>query len=162
MKQKVNGLGIFGQVTMNNKVNKWVEDVVSLYSEAKTVAIVGMADKRNIYSWLSNHPQFDKVTMYDYDPQRAAEDVVTTDVVFDIELEEDLIINYACEKMWPLGEMYKNREFILIGDDEHHNGDCNAIDSNKQLIEQNCITDVWEFNKVPRWKGHYFMVAGCN
>ena len=49
MKQKVNGLGIFGQVTMNNKVNKWVEDVVSLYSEAKTVAIVGMADKRNIY-----------------------------------------------------------------------------------------------------------------
>ena len=102
------------------------------------------------------------VTMYDYDPQRAGEDITTADVVFDLELKEDLIVNYACEKMWPLGKMYKGKEFILVGDDEHHNGDCNPITSNKQLVKQNELKDVWEFNELNRWKGKFYMVAGCN
>ena len=157
------GLGNTGQVTMSKKVNKWIEDVINLYSEAKTIAIVGMADKRNVYAWLCENPRGFEVTMYDYDPQRADDNVITADVIFDdIELTQDLIINYACEKMWPLGKIYKGKEFILIGDNEHHNGDCNFIDSNKQLVEQNGITELWEFNEIRRWKGTYFMVAGCN
>jgi hypothetical protein len=101
--------------------------------------------------------------MYDYDPARGSDkNIINKDVVFDVELKEDLIINYACEKMWPLGKIYKGREFILIGDNEKHNGDCNPITGNKMLIEQNEITEVWSFNEFTRWKGKYFTVFGCN
>ena len=101
--------------------------------------------------------------MYDYDPARGKdENIINKDVVFDIELKEDLIINYACEKMWPLGKIYKDREFILVGDNERHNGDCNPITSNRMLIEQNGIEEIWSFNEFTRWKGKYFVVFGCN
>tara|TARA_B100000809_G_scaffold86915_1_gene85371 strand:+ start:381 stop:836 length:456 start_codon:yes stop_codon:yes gene_type:complete len=149
------------------KVDRWIYNIITIYSEAKSIAIVGPADKKLLYLELKNIGPYNmkkrfNVTMYDYDPQRAAEEITTADVVFDIKLEEDLIINYACEKMWPLGKMYKGKEFILVGDDEHHNGDCNPITSNKQLIKQNGLKDVWEFNELNRWKGKFYMVAGCN
>ena len=115
MKQKVNGLGNFGQVTMSKKVNQWIQDVINLHSEARTVAIVGMADKRNVYTWLCENPQFKEVTMYDYDPQRADENVITADVIFDdIELTQELIINFACEKMWPLSAFLLNLDRIIF------------------------------------------------
>jgi len=142
-------------------VDGWIYTQVTTFTDASTVAIVGPADKRNLYEALQALPYLE-CTMYDFDPQRADENIVTADVIFDLELKEDLIINYACEKMWPLGEMYRGKEFVLIGDNEHHNGDCNFIDSNKQLVEQNGITELWEFNEIERWKGTYFMVAGCN
>ena len=142
-------------------VDGWIYTQVTTFTDASTVAIVGPADKRNLYEALQALPYLE-CTMYDFDPQRADENIVTADVIFDLELKEDLIINYACEKMWPLGQMYKGKEFILIGDNEHHNGDCNPITSNKQLIKQNELKDVWEFNEMNRWKGKFFMVAGCN
>jgi hypothetical protein len=64
--------------------------------------------------------------------------------------------------MWPLGKIYKDREFILVGDNERHNGDCNPITSNRMLIEQNGIEEIWSFNEFTRWKGKYFVVFGCN
>ena len=149
------------------KVDRWIYNTITIYSEAKSIAIVGPADKKLLYLAIKNIGPYQMkkrfvVTMYDYDPQRASEDITTADVVFDLELKEDLIINYACEKMWPLGKMYKGKEFILVGDNEHHNGDCNPITSNKQLVEQNELKDVWEFNELNRWKGKFYMVAGCN
>ena len=150
------------------KVDRWILNTITIYSEAKTIAIVGPGDRRMLYNELENIGPYDgkkrfyPITMYDYDPQRAGDNIVTADVVFDLELKEDLIINYACEKMWPLGEMYRGKEFVLIGDNEHHNGDCNPIISNKQLIEQNHIKEIWSFNEMNRWKGKYFMVYGCN
>jgi len=149
------------------KVDRWIYNTITIYSEAKSIAIVGPADKKLLYLAIKNIGPYQMkkrfvVTMYDYDPQRASEDITTADVVFDLELKEDLIVNYACEKMWPLGKMYKGKEFILVGDDEHHNGDCNPITSNKQLVKQNELKDVWEFNELNRWKGKFYMVAGCN
>ena len=159
MKPKVCGLMNIGRIM--RPVDKWIVQHVQM-SDAETVALVGPSDHRNVYKelvdmeWLS-------VNMYDYDPQRAGNDMVTVDVVFDIELKEDLIINFACEKMWPLGNIYKGREFILIGDNEHHNGDCNPINSNKDLIKQNELTEVWSFNQIKRWGNtKHFMVYGCN
>ena len=142
-------------------IDAWIYTQVTTFSDAESIAIVGPADKRNLWNEFNSIKRL-KVNMYDYDPQRAEDNIITADVVFDIELKEDLIINYACEKMWPLGKIYKGREFILIGDNEKHNGDCNPIISNKMLIEQNEITEVWSFNEFPRWKGKYFAVYGCN
>ena len=165
MRLKVNGLINIGLVM--TKVDRWIYNTITIYSEAKSIAIVGPADKKLLYLELKNIGPYNMkkrfaVKMYDYDPQRAGEDITTADVVFDLELKEDLIVNYACEKMWPLGKMYKGKEFILVGDDEHHNGDCNPITSNKQLVKQNELKDVWEFNELNRWKGKFYMVAGCN
>ena len=159
MRQKVCGLGIIGRIM--RPVDKWIVQPVQR-SDAETVSLVVPGEHRNVshelvdMEWLS-------VNMYDYDPQRACNDIVTADVVFDIELKEDLIINFACEKMWPLGNIYKGREFILIGDNEHHNGDCNPISSNKDLIKQNELTEVWSFNQIKRWGNtKHFAVYGCN
>jgi hypothetical protein len=144
------------------KIDAWIYTQVTTFSDAESIAIVGPARKRELWKEFSSIKRL-TVNLYDYDPQRASEDIITADVVFDIELKEDLIINYACEKMWPLGKIYKGREFILIGDNEKHNGDCNPIISNKMLIEQNELTEVWSFNEINRWGDtKYFMVYGCN
>ena len=124
-------------------VDGWIYTQVTTFTDASTVAIVGPADKRNLYEALQALPYLE-CTMYDFDPQRADENIVTADVIFDLELKEDLIINYACEKMWPLGKMYKGKEFILVGDNEHHNGDCNPIHSIDKLIEDNELTEVFD------------------
>ena len=144
------------------KVDAWIYTQVTTFSDAESIAIVGPAQKRSLWHEFNSIERLE-VNMYDYDPQRAEDNIITADVVFDIELKEDLIINFACEKMWPLGQMYKGREFILIGDNEHHNGDCNPINSNKDLIKQNELTEVWSFNQIKRWGGtKHFMVYGCN
>jgi hypothetical protein len=145
------------------KVDAWIYTQVTTFSDAETIAIVGPAGKRNLYDEFKTIKHFKEVNMYDYDPAlKNDKNIINKDVVFDVELKEDLIINYACEKMWPLGKIYKGREFILIGDNEKHNGDCNPITGNKMLIEQNEITEVWSFNEFTRWKGKYFTVFGCN
>ena len=135
----------------------WIIEKV-LFSEIESIAIVGPGEKRELYEKL-NKLQYD-VTMYDYNP--LYKDVVNKDVVFDIELKEDLIINFACEKMYPLGDIYKSREFILIGDSEFHSGDCNPIESTQQLIEQNNIKDIYDTTTFTRWCGKYYLVYGCN
>ena len=159
MKLKACGLGNIGLVM--TKVDAWIYTQVTTFSDAESIAIVGPAQKRSLWHEFNSIERLE-VNMYDYDPQRAEDNIITADVVFDIELKEDLIINYACEKMWPLGKIYKGREFILIGDNEKHNGDCNPIVSNKMLVEQNELTELWSHNEFKRWKGKYFVVYGCN
>ena len=155
MRQKVCGRWNTGCIM--TKVDAWIYTQVTTFSDAESIAIVGPAGKRNLYNEFKQIKSFKEVNMYDYDPARAKDnDIINKDVVFDVELHEDLIINYACEKM------YKDREFILIGDNEKHNGDCNPIISNKMLIKQNEITEVWSFNEFTRWQGKYFAVYGCN
>ena len=76
-------------------VDGWIYTQVTTFTDASTVAIVGPADKRNLYEALQALPYLE-CTMYDFDPQRADENIVTADVIFDLELKEDLIINYSC------------------------------------------------------------------
>ena len=138
----------------------WLYSRILGLSEVETIAIVGPGAKRDLYNLLKDDY---KVTLYDYDVKyRDDDEVVCSDVVFDIELKEDLIINFACEKMFPLGSIYKSREQILVGESEHHNGDCNPIESCETLIEQNNIKDVYDTTVFPRWRGKYYIVYGCN
>ena len=52
--------------------------------------------------------------------------VICKDFVFDnVELKE-CVLNYNCEKTYPVGRLHKG-VFILRGDDNEHNGDCNPI-----------------------------------
>jgi hypothetical protein len=141
----------------NCGMTEWIYSRIIGLSEAKTIALVGVSNKRELYNLLKD--DYD-VTMYDYNMEY--NDTVCKDVVFDIELKEDLIVNFACEKMYPLGDIYKSREFILIGDSEFHNGDCNPIESTQQLIEQNHIKDVYDTTTFTRWRGKYYLVYGCN
>lgn len=90
---------------------------------------------------------------YDYDPKFAEVDGYTVcDVVFDgVELP-GLIVNFNAHKMYPLGKMFRG-EFIIMGNDFEHNGDCNPIYSCQQLIEQNNIHTVYKMAVSDHW-GH--------
>ena len=62
--------------------------------------------------------------------------VICNDFVFDNVRLNECVVNYNCEKTYPVGRMHKGI-FILRGDDKEHNGDCNPIYSVYDLIEQN-------------------------
>lgn len=47
MKQRVNGPGNIGQVM--TQVDAWIYTQITTFSEAESIAIVGPADKRNLY-----------------------------------------------------------------------------------------------------------------
>jgi hypothetical protein len=130
-------------------------------SDVDTITIVGMGEKRNLFRQL----QFMFETeMVDYDIKfKKDTNVICKDIIFDDHVPGECIINFACEKMWPVGEIYKGRELILIGDDQHHNGDCNPITSHEQLIEQNNMVDVYhkDIFKSPKGYNHR-VVYGCN
>ena len=72
------------------------------------------------------------------------------DAVFDdIEFNE-LVVVFNAEKHYPIGRLI-DREMIVVGDDEKHNGDCNPIDSFDKIIEQNSIKEVHSKHKIDKW-----------
>ena len=156
MRQKVNGLWTIGEIMTD--VDNWI--IQELFgSDASELTIVGPGKKRNLFYQMDG--MFD-IEMVDYDTKwKDDNDIINKDIVFDEHEPRELIVNYAAEKMWPLGRMFKGREFILVGDSGHHNGDCNPITSCAQLIKQNELIEVYAEAVLPRWKGEYFMVHGC-
>ena len=157
MKLKVCGLWSIGKVM--TKLDNVVREMLFL-APGETVSIIGPGESRNLYDYLIN---FFSVEMIDYDIRfRDDNNIICKDIVFDEYEPGEIIVNYACEKMWPLGKLFKDREFILIGDDEGHNGDCNPITSCEQLVEQNNIVEVYDTRIIKRWQGQYYIVHGIN
>jgi hypothetical protein len=141
------------------EIDKWIYQRV-FGSDYETISMIGVSDKRELYVQLKH--VFD-VEMVDYDIRfNEDEDIISKDVVFDDVKLNELIINFACEKMWPIGKMYKGREFILVGDNGRNNGDCNPITSCEQLAEQNELTEVYAQSEFKRWRGKHYVVYGCN
>jgi len=141
------------------ELDRWIQQK-AFETDCESISMVGVSDKREMYEQLKH--MFD-VEMIDYDIRfKYNKGVICKDVIFDKVELKDLIINYSCEKMWPIGKIYKGREFILVGDNEHHNGDCNPITSCEQLIEQNELTEVYDKYEFKRWRGRYYVVHGCN
>lgn len=87
---------------------------------------------------------------------------IICDVVFDIPVGiHSNILNFNCHKMYPLGRMYRG-EFILIGSDDNHPGDCNVITSCQQLIDQNSLKTVYDQRKVSTDRNNFYLVWGSN
>jgi len=87
---------------------------------------------------------------------------IICDVIFDYpEGIYNNILNFNCHKMYPIGKLYRG-EFILIGSDDRHPGDCNPVDSCDQLIEQNLLTTVYKQAKVSTDRNNFYLVSGNN
>ena len=115
-------------------------------ASGKTLSIVGMGDRRNL--WHSMKELFE-TELVDYDIRfEDDENVVNVDIIFDNYTPGDIIVNYACHKMWPIGKIWKGKELILVGNNEHHNGDCNPVTSCQQLIDQNELTEVFHQQQI--------------
>tara|TARA_S200000501_G_scaffold333543_1_gene337025 strand:+ start:102 stop:518 length:417 start_codon:yes stop_codon:yes gene_type:complete len=89
--------------------------------------------------------------------------VICKDFVFDDVKLNECVVNYNCEKTFPVGKMHKGI-LILRGDDKEHNGDCNPITSVNQLIEQNKIETVYDsfIMKSKNKKYNQYCVYGSN
>lgn len=100
-----------------------------------------------------------KAKAYDYDSKFSGVDnYEVKDFVFDgLPTDVDLIVNWNCEKTYPLGLLYEG-DMILIGDNKKHNGDCNPVSSCEQLIKQNKINTVYNMFE----EGNHYIVHGSN
>ena len=89
--------------------------------------------------------------------------IICKDFVFDNVTLKECVINYNCEKTYPVGRMHEG-VFILRGDDKEHNGDCNPIYSVNDLVEQNNLTEVFDsYEKTSRNKKYtHYYVYGTN
>lgn len=72
------------------------------------------------------------------------------DAVFDEVTFNDLIVVCNAEKHYPIGKITKGN-FIIVGDNDQHNGDCNPIDSFGKLIIQNTITTIKNAIQLDKW-----------
>lgn len=123
------------------------------------------------FELISHLKAFDiAVTAIDYDPKFAndqiyrvwntfehKENYIVKDFIFDKVEFGECVVNFNCEKTYPIGRIYKG-DMVLIGDNDQHNGDCNPISSFEQLIEQNKITEVFEQYQDDK----HFIVYGTN
>lgn len=89
--------------------------------------------------------------------------VICKDFVFDDIPLKKCVINYNCEKTYPVGRIHQGI-FILRGDNKEHNGDCNPIFSVNDLIEQNNLTEVFDQYQVKSRNKKYthYYVYGTN
>ena len=79
------------------------------------------------------------------------------DAVFDDVEFQDLIVVCNAEKHYPIGKLTQG-EFIIVGDNDQHNGDCNPIDSFDKIIQQNSITSIINKEQIEKW----WIVHGIN
>ena len=89
--------------------------------------------------------------------------VICNDFVFDNVKLNECVINYNCEKTYPVGRLHKGI-FILRGDDKEHNGDCNPIYSVYDLVDQNNLTEVYDTYEIKYRNKNYnhFYAYGSN
>lgn len=83
------------------------------------------------------------------------------DAIFDNIEFKDLVVVFNAEKHYPIGKIHKGN-FIIVGDDENHNGDCNPISNCETLIEQNDIKDWWFQYGVEDENKKWYIVGGTN
>ena len=89
--------------------------------------------------------------------------VICKDFVFDKVKLHACVLHYNCEKTYPVGKIHKGI-FILRGDDENHNGDCNPIHSIDKLVEDNELTEVFDSFQMQNKNKNYkhYCVYGTN
>ena len=89
--------------------------------------------------------------------------VICKDFVFDKVKLHACVLHYNCEKTYPVGKIHKGI-FILRGDDENHNGDCNPIHSIDKLVEDNELTEVFDSFEMQNKNKNYkhYCVYGTN
>lgn len=127
-----------------------------LLLEYDIVTLVACNDKKQLIEDLLSMGI--EVKAYDYDPYfNNFEHYEIKDFVFDEVELKGCVVNFNCEKTYPLGLIYKG-DMILIGDNDQHNGDCNPITSCEQLIKQNNINTI--YNSYT--DGKHFIVHGNN
>jgi len=128
-----------------------------LFLEYENIAFVACNDKTKLINGLINMDI--SITAYDYDPKFVGvPNYKVNDFVFDnIDFNYECVVNWNCEKTYPLGLLYKG-DMILIGDNKKHNGDCNPIESCEQLILQNKINTVYSMFE----KNNHYVVHGSN
>lgn len=99
---------------------------------------------------------------YDIDPRYSSYETYTIcDPIFDPVTLSRCIVNFNAQKMYPIGKVYKG-EFIIVGSDTMHNGDCNVITSCEQLIEQNELHTVYKKLEIPTNRNTFYFVWGEN
>lgn len=89
--------------------------------------------------------------------------VICKDFVFDDVKLKSCVVNYNCEKTYPVGRLHEG-VFILRGDDKEHNGDCTPIYSVDQLVEENNLTEVFDHYQIKHKNKNYthYCVYGTN
>lgn len=135
-----------GSRTLDKLLLNWI-----VSSGHETVSFVGANER----TWLSG--RLDglaiNVDFVDSDPKFAnPRDAVFDDVDF-----PELVVVFNAEKHYPIGRLVE-AEFIIVGDNDQHNGDCNPIDSFDKIIEQNSITNVINKQQLDKW----WIVHGTN
>ena len=131
------------------ELDKWILDYI-LREDYDNITFVG-PNERELTRVCRNLGL--TVTVYDSDPKFDN----PVDAVFDDVEFGDLVVVFNAEKHYPIGLKHKGN-FIIVGDNDQHNGDCNPVFSCGQLLVQNQInTNISEkqFDK-------HFVVAGSN
>ena len=95
----------------------------------------------------------------DYDPKfKDVKNYICKDFIFDdVDISADLVIHFNVEKTFPI--QYSG-DAILIGDGEHHTGDCFPITSVDDIIKTYKIKEVYDTEIVDRWRSMYYCVYG--
>ena len=156
MKQKV-GLKKCGSLTMrvdNQLAYDWLME--SQWEQVSYIAPGEIPDRFLMVDKLGI-----KYNCFDMNPMYNGKFIIC-DVIFDYPKGiYNNILNFNCHKMYPIGKLYRG-EFILIGSDDRHPGDCNPVDSCDQLIEQNLLTTVYKQEKVSTDRNNFYIVFGNN
>jgi len=135
-----------GSRTLDKLLLKWILD-----SGHENVSFVGANERTWLLGRLDGLAI--NVDFVDSDPKFPnPRDAVFDDVDF-----SELVIVFNAEKHYPIGRLVES-EFIIVGDNDQHNGDCNPIDSFDKIIEQNSITNVMNKEQIEKW----WIVHGTN
>lgn len=157
MKQK-DGLKHYGSLMMKPNYQTPFDWIIE--SEWDNVSFVAPAELPWEYHDLPklgiNYCCYDIDPVYsDYEYYRIC------DPIFDPVDLAHFIVNFNAQKMYPIGKLYKG-EFIIVGSDIAHNGDCNIITSCEQLIEQNMLHTVFDKKSIVTNRCTYHFVWGRN
>ena len=157
MKQR-DGLKLCGSLMMRHNYQvpfDWI-----MRSDWDNVSLVAPGDLPWQYTDL--HKLGIRYKCFDIDPIFTGREYYQIcDPIFDTVEMSDCIVNFNAQKMYPLGKVYKG-EFIIVGSDISHNGDCNIITSCDQLVEQNMINTILETKAIPTNRCTYYFVWGRN
>lgn len=120
-------------------------------SEIDNITLVGPNERKSLINKLKGLGL--EVDVIDSDPKFDN----PRDAVFDDIEYNELVVVFNAEKHYPIGKLTKGT-FIIVGDDEQHNGDCNPINSFDKIIEQNSIKDIVDTQQIEKW----WIVYGTN
>jgi hypothetical protein len=132
--------------------------MLDILTDYDSVVLLACGDQRLLINGLKSMDI--DVRAIDYNPRYYDDpgfpNYETKDFIFDdVDLDADIVVHFNCEKTYPIE---CQGDVLLIGDDQHHNGDCNPITSCQQLIDQNNLKEVYSTNEfTERGVTHYYV-----